>query len=186
MGPADLLVKAGECVALLGPSGCGKTLFLRAICDLDPHSGLTMLGEVNKEGVSGPIWRRLVGFLAADNRWWYPTVQEHFLGASVDVKHLQALGLEPECLKWPVSRLSSGEKQRLALVRLLHGQPSALLLDEPTANLDPKSVHQVESLLNEYREKHQAPVIWVTHDPAQAARIGIRTVEMNERGTFVK
>jgi ABC-type phosphate transport system ATPase subunit len=73
-------------------------------------------------------------------------------------------------MSWPVSRLSTGEKQRLALLRAIVQGPSVLLLDEPTSALDPEATSKVESVLH---EKIQAGVslILVTHDAAQAKRM---------------
>ena len=89
---------------------------------------------------------------------------------------LAEVGL-PDALDWEVARLSTGEKQRLALLRLLANQPRALLLDEPTASLDPR---KVEDLLHTYRQQHAAPVLWVSHDPAQRQRVAQRVLELKE------
>lgn len=72
------------------------------------------------------------------------------------------------------TRASTGERQRLALLRLLSNRPEALLLDEPTAALDPKNVAAVETLVADYRREHQVPVLWVSHDPEQIARVANR------------
>lgn len=89
---------------------------------------------------------------------------------------LNRLGFEPDVLGWSVARLSSGERQRLALVRLLAQSPEALLLDEATANLDPTSTERVESLIAAYRNHHKAAVLWVSHDPDQRRRLGRRSL----------
>lgn len=86
----------------------------------------------------------------------------------------QALGFGEEVLRWQVSRLSQGEKQRLGLLRLLSLQPRVLLLDEPTANLDKKNTQRVERFVMDYRAQHQAAVIWVTHSQEQAMRVASR------------
>ena len=74
---------------------------------------------------------------------------------------------------WPISRLSTGERLRLAVVRALMVQPKVLLLDEPTAALDPVSVAAVESLIAT-RVRAGRAVLWVTHDDEQAKRIARR------------
>jgi ABC-type iron transport system FetAB ATPase subunit len=89
---------------------------------------------------------------------------------------LDRLGFAPDVLGWSVARLSTGERQRLALVRLLAQTPEALLLDEATANLDPSNGARVESLVETYREAHGAAVLWVSHDPEQRKRIGGRSL----------
>ena len=81
-------------------------------------------------------------------------------------------------MEQPVARLSSGEKQRLALMRLLANRPQVLLLDEPTANLDPENTRRVEAVITEYRRAHKAVVIWVSHDPEQVTRVANRYYEM--------
>ena len=73
-----------------------------------------------------------------------------------------------------MARCSTGERQRLALLRTLMRQPAALLLDEPTGNLDEDSTARVEALLDDYRRAHDAALLWVSHDPRQAARVAQR------------
>ena len=90
------------------------------------------------------------------------------------------LGLPTNCLKAPVMQLSTGERQRLALVRLLVRNPPVLLLDEPTAALDQGATELVEALLLE-RLVTGASLLWVTHSLEQAERVGGRHFRMNER-----
>ena len=94
------------------------------------------------------------------------------------VDGLEKLGFDETVLSWSVDRLSSGERQRLALLRLLANQPQALLLDEPTANLDASNVGQAETLISSYRVDRQAPVLWVSHDAGQIARVASRHYEL--------
>jgi ABC-type iron transport system FetAB ATPase subunit len=95
---------------------------------------------------------------------------------------VKALGLPAEALGWQISRLSTGERQRLALLRLLAMGPSALLLDEPTANLDADNGLRVERLIRAYADEHQAPVLWVSHDAAQRQRIADRQLCLEPDG----
>ncbi|MEJ2347400.1 MAG: ATP-binding cassette domain-containing protein [Gammaproteobacteria bacterium] len=176
LGPIDLYVGAGECVCLSGPSGSGKSLLLRAAADLDPHDGEAFLEDVACSEFTATEWRRRVGLLAADSQWWRPTVGEHFpAGCDPD---LNALGFLPETLGWSVERLSTGERQRLALLRLLCNEPQALLLDEPTANLDAESTLRAEQLIGDYSRRHQAAVLWVSHDAAQIRRVADRVLRL--------
>ncbi len=92
-----------------------------------------------------------------------------------------ALGFDESVFDWQVSRCSSGEKQRLALLRLLENQPQVLLLDEPTASLDPESVERVESLIKTYRERNASPVLWVSHDAGQLARVADRQLRLEHK-----
>ncbi|RUA22663.1 ATP-binding cassette domain-containing protein [Billgrantia gudaonensis] len=76
--------------------------------------------------------------------------------------------------RWSVAHLSSGEKQRLALLRAVSRSPSALLLDEPTANLDDATARRVEAWLRERIRVRGWPAVWVAHDMAQIARVADR------------
>jgi ABC-type iron transport system FetAB ATPase subunit len=169
IGPVSLDVAAGECVCISGPSGAGKSQLLRAIADLDPHDGEVRLSGHAAGGIAPPEWRRQVGLLPPESSWLLPCVSDHFhAGASLP---LAEVGLDDAILDQPVARLSSGEKQRLALLRLLANQPLVLLLDEPTANLDPENTRRVEAVIATYRESRDAAVIWISHDREQAARV---------------
>lgn len=182
LGPISLTINTAQCIALGGASGTGKTRLLRAIADLDQADGDVLLDGVSRSQMKAVEWRRAVGFLTSDNAWWRPRVGEHF--DALDDSSLQALGLENTILDQFVSRLSTGERQRLAVLRLLTNRPRALLLDEPTANLDPDNVARMESFLASYRLKAGTPMLWVTHDPEQAMRVASRSLRI-ERGQLV-
>ena len=171
VGPLDLAIAPGECVCLSGASGSGKSLTLRAIADLDPHEGELYLDDSLSTQMTAPEWRKQVGLLPAESQWWAETVSEHFNNGK---KYVEKLGFGRDVFGWAVSRLSTGEKQRLALARLLGNRPAVLLLDEPTASLDRPNIGSVEMLIADYRERHQAAVLWVSHDPEQISRIASR------------
>lgn len=177
--PIDLVIAPGECVTLSGESGSGKTRLLRAIIDLDPNQGEARTGDHTLQQTPAHLWRRQVGLLPAESHWWHDRVGDHFTRRVTEILH--ALGLAPECLDWEVARLSSGERQRLALARLLDRQPGVLLLDEPTANLDPENSQRVERLIRRYAAEHQAALLWVSHDPAQRQRVGQRRLQIRGR-----
>jgi len=166
VGPFSCRIDAGACVALWGPSGAGKSLLLRALADLAPHTGEVRIDGTAQSNLDGPAWRRRVGYLPAESGWWAPRVGAHFLHGVP-----AALGFGPEAAAWEIARLSSGERQRLALLRMLDREPDVLLLDEPTAHLDADSTRATEALLDVYRREHGAAVLWVSHDPAQRARV---------------
>ena len=168
----DLDVAAGQCVCISGPSGSGKSTLLRAIADLDPHQGNVWLNDKEQSAVPPPQWRSWVGMLAAESLWWFDYVRPHF--TDVEQEWFKALGFELAVLDWQVSRLSSGERQRLALLRLLCHRPQILLLDEPSANLDADNTKRIEQLIAEYRQTFAAPVVWISHDPAQIHRVAQR------------
>jgi putative ABC transport system ATP-binding protein len=170
----------GECIALQGPSGAGKTLLLRSIADLDPSEGTVKLDETLREAMPAPAWRKRVTYLAAEPGWWSDTVQEHFTNWDDALPLVERLGLPADCGPWPIQRLSTGERQRLGLVRALMLRSRVLLLDEPTSALDSASA-AVESLIAEC-VANGTSVIWSTHDNAQARRVGSRIFLMGPHG----
>jgi len=171
--PASLSLSAGECIAVRGPSGAGKTLLLRAIADLDPNEGRVCLDGRDRSTITGPEWRRLVGYVPAEPGWWADTVGEHFREWAAALAFVRDLGIPEEAKAWLITRLSTGERLRLALIRALMVRPKVLLLDEPTAALDPASVAAVEALIAS-RVRAGLAVLWVTHDAEQAKRIAHR------------
>ena len=177
VGPVDFWLGRGECLVLGGPSGAGKTRVLRAIADLDDHQGRIACEGIPAQALTPSEWRRRVGMLASDSQWWRDRVDEHFT-VPATAEQLEALDLAPALLAQPVAELSSGEKQRLALLRLLANRPRVLLLDEPTANLDPENVTRVEKLVAGYLEMEGAAVLWVSHDPAQSGRVARRRLRL--------
>jgi len=172
LGPVDLAVGGGECLCLSGESGAGKSLLLRALADLDPHVGRVRLGGRDMYDFAPAEWRRVVGYLQSESQWWQDRIGDHFPVGTPD--GLEALGLPSGCMAWEVGRCSTGERQRLALLRLLANRPRVLLLDEPTASLDPAATTAVEALLDRYRRERGAALVWVSHDPAQIRRVGDR------------
>lgn len=175
--PIDFSIDHGECISLSGSSGSGKSLLLRALADLDEYQGRIYLDRKECHEFSAPQWRKQVGLLMAESCWWFDTVGAHFefLENSGDINGwLAQLDFDSDVMNWQINRLSTGEKQRLAIIRLLANRPKALLLDEPTASLDKKNINKVEDLLTKYRKENSAPTIWVSHDPEQEKRIASR------------
>ena len=141
-GPFELRLATGACAAITGPSGSGKSLFLRMIADLDPNEGEVWLNERERASMPAPEWRKHVTYVSAEFGWWADLVIDHFPSqARSEVAALSArLGLRADRLDAPVAQLSTGEKQRLSLIRALLPNPPVLLLDEPTGPLDEVSV----------------------------------------------
>lgn len=179
VGPLSLSIAAGECVCLRGPSGSGKSLLLRAIADLDPHRGEVFLDDIACAALPAPVWRRQVVLVMAESQWWAERVGDHF-AAGVEPDWLRRLDLAPDALDWQVARCSTGERQRLALLRALMQMPRALLLDEPTGNLDADNTRRVEALLADYRSQRGAALVWVSHDDSQAARVAQRRFRLQD------
>ena len=179
IGPVDFVLEAGECVSISGRSGSGKSVLLRTIADLDPHQGDVFLNGQACSSMPAPQWRRQVTYVAAESGWWHDTVGPHFPANSDFASMFPKVGIEPSYADKPVHRLSTGEKQRLALLRALCLESKVLLLDEPTSSLDPESVTRVEQLLQE-RLSARTAIILVTHDAEQALRMATRHVRMQD------
>ena len=173
--PVTLRLDAGECVSVRGASGSGKTVLLRALADLDPCGGRVSLDGVDREAMAGPDWRRQVTYVAAEPGWWAEVVRDHFEDWSAMRDTAAVLGLPDACGDWPVSRLSTGERQRLGFLRAFVQQPRVLLLDEPTSGLDPDATAAVETLVRRHLDGTGA-ALWVTHDRNQGRRMGRRVL----------
>lgn len=176
----SLQVNGGEIVVVTGESGIGKSLLLRAIADIIPHQGDCYLDDVACNQVQPSAWRRQVAMLPAESQWWRDKVGEHFQRR--DNELFTQFKLPAESFEWDVSRCSTGEKQRLALARMLELQPKVLLLDEPTASLDDENRRLVESVIKDYARQQQAAVIWISHDLEQVNRIASRHFVLSRAG----
>lgn len=175
MPPLSLELNGGECLAVTGDSGCGKSLFLRALADLDPNPGELFLHGKPASAYPPWQWRRQVCLLPSESSWWLAKVGDHFPNQKTSLyQQLAELGLTADILNSPTHRLSSGERQRLALLRLLQNSPTVLLLDEPTANLDENNSALVERILKAYQRAHDSAIIWITHNRDQARRVAGR------------
>lgn len=182
-GPIGFSLAAGDCLGLSGPSGAGKTRLLRAMADLDAHTGRCYLHERPAEQFEAPDWRRQVMFLPAESAWWADTPGAHLPdNASAVPDWLAALDLDPILLERPLGRLSSGQRQRLAILRLLAHDPDVLLLDEPTANLDAANITRVEHLVRDYCHQRSAGCVWVGHDHEQLRRVADQRRHLDANG----
>lgn len=179
--PLSFEVADGECLSIEGPSGAGKSLLLRAIADLDPAAGHVFLDGGERREISASAWRKLVRYCSAEPSWWTPTPRGSFPAGAFEVtdttgrgsrldRLMRYLDLNPALLDQRITTLSTGERQRLALVRSLCDEPKAILLDEPTGSLDPVSAGLVEELIR-FLLLSGRNVILVSHDPRQIERL---------------
>jgi ABC-type multidrug transport system ATPase subunit len=171
--PLSFAVPAGECLSIEGPSGSGKTRLLRAIADLDPAEGHVFLDGAECREMPGPRWRRQVRYMAAEPGWWAPTPRAHMPPSPrpdrLD-RLVRALGLQVAILDRPVPELSTGERQRLALIRAILDEPRVLLLDEPTAALDPEAAALADEVIR-FETLAGRVVVLVSHNALEVERL---------------
>lgn len=198
---AHLAIAPGEIFALVGPSGSGKSTLLRLLNGLEaPARGaLALDGQSLSPEAPLELLRRvtmvfqrpvlLTGTLRANVAYGL-----RLRGAPVDGQvdaTLERVGLTALAGQ-AAHKLSGGELQRAALARALVLQPHVLLLDEPTANLDPYNVSLIETIVREQNQQHQTMVVLVTHNVFQARRLAHRVglllegrlIEVAETETF--
>ena len=179
----SLEVASGKCLAIEGPSGSGKTTLLRAIADLDKADGLVFLDGAERSEMAAPAWRQLVRYVASEPGWWSDTPRGIFnqLTDKSSAKLqtlLDSVGVEFELVDRLVSKLSTGERQRISLVRALMDEPRAILLDEPTAALDTENAALVEELIK-YQKLAGRIVIIVSHQSAQVKRLADERLQLS-------
>ena len=187
-----LEVRAGEILALVGPSGAGKSTLLRLLNFLEaPTSGCIRFADA-KIGFDSQVpldYRRrvttvfqrplLLNRSVRDNVHFGLKLRGHRNGIkSVDLA-LTRVGLQ-EMGRQPARTLSSGEAQRVALARAMVLNPDVLLLDEPTANLDPYNVGLIEGIVRKLNRERGTTLVLVTHNVFQAKRLAHRVALMLE------
>ena len=133
--------------------------------------------QVSRERIAAPEWRRAVALVPAESGWWADRVGDHYADEAGAKSLLEALGLPEAAMDWEVQRLSTGERQRLAIARALALDPRVWMFDEPTASLDRDAAMLVERLIADGRDKGAAVLI-VTHDADQAERLGARSLHL--------
>ena len=175
----------GNIYNIIGPSGAGKTSFLRLLNRLDDPSGGEIL-YLNKPLTSyNPTQLRKNISLIFQEPYLFPgTVGSNMEYCKSDCtedeikNHLEQVGLNSKFSGKDVSELSVGEKQRVAIARSLLLKPEVMLLDEPTAALDPTSSQTIEQLIFLLIKEFCLTAIMITHNPEQAKRMGGQTLLM--------
>ena len=186
----ELEIFRGEILALVGPSGVGKSTLLRLLNFLEtPTSGTICFQGSAFNGTGGvPLATRrrittvfqrpvlLDRTVEANVGYGLKLRGQHHRSAAIRGT-LQEVGLEALAGQ-PARTLSGGEAQRVALARALILEPDALLLDEPTANLDPYNVGLIEAIVSRRNREHNSTILLVTHNVFQARRLAHRVALM--------
>jgi putative ABC transport system ATP-binding protein len=188
-------VKRGEFLAIVGPSGSGKSTLLNMIGALDrPTSGRVFIGGVDIFSLSNSeiatMRNRMIGFVFQSyNLINRTTVQRNVelpgmikgMSTSRRVRRakrlLEMLGIGDKANFKP-SNLSGGQQQRVAIARALMNNPTIILADEPTGNLDTKTGNEVFNFLRILSQKYKRTIVMVTHNPALA--------ELTDRAIYIK
>ncbi len=192
----DLDIPRGDFVALMGPSGSGKTTLLNLIGGLDaPNSGsITVDGQRIERLSSGALarWRAAnVGFvfqfysllpvLSAQKNVELPLLLTSLSAAERRRRAeiaLTLVGLRDRARHKP-KELSGGQEQRVAIARAIVSDPTLLVCDEPTGDLDLATAHEIMTLLSMLNRDHGKPIVMVTHDP-KAAEYAQRRFELDK------
>ena len=181
----DLTIKEGEFIAIVGPSGCGKSTLLQLLGALDrPTSGTLLYRGQSLPDLPNPAAYRAheVGFIfqafhllptftAVENVQipMFETDRSASERRERAAELVKLVGLAPRLDHFP-SKLSGGERQRVAIARSLANEPSLLLADEPTGNLDSENAHAILDLIIRLQQEQGRTMVLVTHDPTIAER----------------
>ncbi|WP_413624421.1 ABC transporter ATP-binding protein [Luteibacter sp. Lutesp34] len=197
----NLKIEEGDFLALMGPSGSGKTTLLNLIGGLDTPTGgsITVAGDRIDRLGSGALakWRAAhVGFvfqfynlmpmLTAQRNVELPLLLTKLSGAQRKKNAsvaLQLVGLADRATHKP-SELSGGQQQRVAIARAIVSDPTLLVCDEPTGDLDRQSAEEILGLLRELNREHGKTIVMVTHDP-KAAEYANHILHL-DKGTLVE
>jgi UDP-glucose/iron transport system ATP-binding protein len=174
--------------AIVGPSGAGKSTLLRLLNRLaDPDAGEVSYRGRLIDGYDPLALRREVSLVPQLPALLEGTVESNLryaaglAGKRLDaVRSLGLAGLAPEFAERDVAKLSVGEQQRAMLGRALAQEPAVLLLDEPTSALDHPTRDAIEATLVELRRELEISIVLVSHDPAQARRLGEWVVRVED------
>ncbi len=192
--PVDIDVRRGEFLCLVGPSGCGKSTILNLVAGLDAPTLGTI--AIRGEPVKGPGPDRTVMFQEAALFPWLTVLENVLFPLQVArVAKAEALSRAERYLRmvhlWKFHNarpheLSGGMKQRAALARSLVIEPEILLMDEPFGALDAQTADLLHAELEHiWRETHKT-VLFVTHNPREAVRLGDRVIVLGTRPGRVK
>lgn len=190
-------IQEGEAFCILGGSGAGKSMLLRTIVRLhEPSSGEILLDGRTICDLEPSELRRMVNLVQQSPAMLDGTVEDNLMfglnqagvpPGEAKVRAHEALtvaALDPSFLDRRADKLSGGERQRVAIARAHALRPEVLLLDEPTAALDPRRTRDVERAILDLKKTTALTMVIVTHDIEQARRLGDRTILLR-RGRVV-
>ncbi len=185
----DLGIRKGEAFCILGGSGAGKSMLLRTLVRLhEATEGMVLLDGSTICDLDPPDLRRRVSLVQQSPAMLEGTVEENLLfgirlvgipeeEARTRTKEaMSRASLDPSFLDRRAEKLSGGERQRVAIARAYALRPEVLLMDEPTAALDPRTTREVERAILGLKEESSLTMVIVTHDIDQARRLGDRTI----------
>lgn len=187
-------IRAGDRLALVGPTGSGKSLILRAMALLDPvdQGEISWCGEPIADGAI-PEYRGRVLYVQQQSPVIEGTVEDNLrMPFSLQLRKglrlppdqlsglLETLGRDRDFLASRSVNLSGGERQLVAVMRAVLAAPAVLLLDEPSAALDPEATKSLEGLIDSWYTGSPAEraYVWVSHDTEQAQRVGHRFIHL--------
>ena len=186
----ELAIREGESLAIMGPSGAGKSTLLRLLNFLElPDAGAIAYAGARRSGPSAPLAARR----EVTTVFQRPVLLDTSVWANV-AYGLRLRGRRSDALVDAVLErvglahlagarartLSGGEAQRVALARAIALEPRVLLLDEPTANLDPQNVGMIEAIVRELHQERGTTIVTVTHNVFQARRLAERAALLLE------
>jgi iron complex transport system ATP-binding protein len=178
LDPTDLHVEAPQLICLVGPNGSGKTSLLHALARIGRPMGQVRIAGQDPERLPPQARKRLLAFLPASRELAWPVTARDIvrLGGGDEEEALAELGLAAMAER-RVDRLSTGERSRVLIARALAQRPALLLLDEPTANLDP--AWQIRLMERLRQTGRTTAVIAAMHDLDLAARHSDRLIVMD-------
>lgn len=186
----DLALAVNGITVLQGESGCGKTTVLRCLAGLEkPNKGFLQVNGTTwqDDTIFLPTHKRSIGYVfQEDSLFEHLTVQRNILFGCKDKRHIpsdlmplvQILGISPLLGRMP-QELSGGERQRVAIARALAINPDILLMDEPLSSLDSNRKSEILPYIEQIRDSHKLPIVYVTHDRFEATRLATELIELH-------
>ncbi|MEM2099629.1 MAG: ABC transporter ATP-binding protein [Candidatus Bathyarchaeia archaeon] len=188
----NLQIQEGEIVALLGPNGSGKTTLLKLLAFLEPPTSGTIKFQGEYATAENNEKMRTQSTLVFQRAVLFDTTVYNNVAYGLKIRKIPPDTLETEVRKalrlvqlegferCPAKKLSGGEQHRVAIARALALKTKLLLLDEPTANIDPKNASIIEEVITSVNREHKTTIIMATHNMFQAKTIPHRVALMNK------